>query len=56
MMTRAIALSKESGEAGEYPYGVPICRGDAVVAQSINRVKHDSNVTRHAQVVAISAA
>ena len=56
MMTRAITLSKESGEAGEYPYGVLICRGDAVVAQSINRVKYDSNLTRHAQVVAISAA
>ena len=35
---------------------VLICRGDAVVAESINRVKHDSDVTRHAEVVAISAA
>jgi len=56
MMMRAIALSKASGVAGEYPYGVLICRGDAVVAESINRVKHDSDVTRHAEVVAISAA
>jgi len=40
MMSRAIALSKESGAAGEYPYGVMICRGGTVVAQSINRVKH----------------
>jgi tRNA(adenine34) deaminase len=56
MMTRAIALSKESGKAGEYPYGVLICRGDTVVAESINRVKHDVDVTRHAEVVAISAA
>jgi tRNA(adenine34) deaminase len=56
MMTRAIALSKESGKAGEYPYGVLICRGDTVVAESINRVKHDFDVTRHAEVVAISAA
>jgi len=56
MMMRAIALSKESGVAGEYPYGVLICSGEAVVAESINRVKHDSDVTRHAEVVAISAA
>jgi tRNA(adenine34) deaminase len=56
LMTRAIALSKESGVAGEYPYGVLICRGDEVVAESINRVKHDSDVTRHAEVVVISAA
>ena len=56
MMTRAIALSKESGKAGEYPYGVLICRGDTVVAESINRTKRDFDVTRHAEVVAISAA
>ncbi len=56
MMMRAIALSKQSGKAGEYPYGVLICRGDEVVAESINRVKHESDVTRHAEVVAISAA
>src|SRR5580704_13932870 len=56
LMTRAIALSKESGVAGEYPYGVLICRAGKVVVESINRVKHDSDVTRHAEVVAISAA
>ena len=56
MMLRAIALSTKSGEAGEYPYGVVICRGGVVVAESINRVKHDGDVTRHAEIVAISAA
>jgi tRNA(adenine34) deaminase len=56
MMMRAIALSKESGAAGEYPYGVLICRAGKVVVESTNRVKHDSDVTRHAEVVAISAA
>lgn len=56
MMMRAIALSTESGRAGEYPYGVLICRGDTVVAESTNRVRNDFDVTRHAEVVAISAA
>lgn len=56
MMARAIALSKDSGKAGEYPYGVLICRGDTVVAESINCVRQESDVTRHAEVVAISAA
>jgi tRNA(adenine34) deaminase len=56
MMRRAIALSIKSGEAGEYPYGVLICRGEEVVAESTNRVKHDGDVTRHAEIVAISAA
>jgi tRNA(adenine34) deaminase len=56
MMTRCIALSKESGKAGEYPYGAVVCRDGVVVAQSINRVTHDGDVTRHAEVVAISLA
>jgi tRNA(adenine34) deaminase len=56
MMRRAIALAVRSGQAGEYPYGVVICRDGKVVAESINRVAHDHDVTRHAEVVAISEA
>ena len=56
MMTRCIALSKESGKAGEYPYAAVVCRDGVIVAQSINRVTHDGDVTRHAEVVAISLA
>jgi tRNA(adenine34) deaminase len=56
MMARAIALSRASGEAGEYPYGAVICRDGRVVAESINRVTAAGDVTRHAEVVAISEA
>jgi len=56
MMTHCIALSKESGKAGEYPYGAVVCRDGVIVAKSINRVAHDRDVTRHAEVVAISLA
>ena len=56
MMERAIALAVRSGEEGEYPYGVVICRDGQVVAESINRVAHERDVTRHAEVVAISDA
>jgi tRNA(adenine34) deaminase len=56
MMARCIALSRASGEAGEYPYGAIISRGDQIVASSINRVRQDGDITRHAEVVAISAA
>lgn len=56
MMQRCIALSVRSGEAGEYPYGVVICRDGDVIAESINRVAHEHDVTRHAEVVAISQA
>src|SRR3954471_1657195 len=56
MMRRAIALAVRSGGAGEYPYGVVICREGAAIAESINRVAHEHDVTRHAEVVAISEA
>ena len=56
MMTHAIGLSKRSGQAGEYPYAAVVCRDGAIVAESINRVVHDCDVTRHAEVVTISLA
>lgn len=56
MMERCIALSRKSGQAGEYPYGAVITRGDEVVAESINRVQRDGDVTRHAEVATISEA
>jgi tRNA(adenine34) deaminase len=56
MMTHCIALSKQSGKAGEYPYAAVVCRDGAIVAESINRVVHDGDVTRHAEVAAISLA
>jgi len=56
MMTHAIGLSKQSGKAGEYPYAAVVCRDGAIVAESINRVTHDGDVTRHAEVVTISLA
>jgi tRNA(adenine34) deaminase len=55
-MRRCIALSVEAGEAGEYPYGVVIVRNGRVLTEAINRVAHEKDVTRHAEVVAISAA
>jgi tRNA(adenine34) deaminase len=56
MMTRCIALSREAGAKGEYPYGAVISRGEKVVAASINRVMRDGDVTRHAELVTISVA
>ena len=56
MMQRCIALSVKGGKEGEYPYGVVICREGQPVTESTNRVAHERDVTRHAEVVAISAA
>ncbi|HEV7409113.1 MAG TPA: nucleoside deaminase [Bradyrhizobium sp.] len=56
MMGRCIGLSKASGKAGEYPYAAVVCRDGTIVAQSINMVTHDGDVTRHSELVAISQA
>ena len=56
MMRRAIELAVRSGREGECPYGVVIARDGDVVAESINCVAHARDVTRHAEVVAISKA
>src|SRR5262249_13488737 len=56
MMTRCINLSKASGESGEYPYAAVICRDGKIVAESMNQVRHEHDVTRHAEIVAISRA
>ena len=56
MMARCIDLSVRSGKEGEYPYGAVIRRADKVFVESINRVAHEHDVTRHAEVVAISQA
>ena len=56
MMSRCIALATASGKAGEYPYAAVICRDGVIVAESMNRVTRDSDVTRHAEVAAISLA
>jgi tRNA(adenine34) deaminase len=56
MMRRCLALSKSSGEVGEYPYAAVIGRNDEFVCESINRVTRDRDVTRHAEVAALSEA
>ena len=56
MMRRCLALSKSSGESGEYPYAAVISRNGKFVCESINRVTRDRDVTRHAEVVALSEA
>jgi tRNA(adenine34) deaminase len=56
MMLHCIGLSKTSGKSGEYPYAAVICRDGVIVAEALNRVTRDRDVTRHAEAVAISQA
>jgi|KBSMisStandDraft_5_1062788.scaffolds.fasta_scaffold171937_2 tRNA(adenine34) deaminase len=56
MMQRCIELSKTAAAAGEIPFACLITRGGEVVAEAINRVVRDKDVTRHAELVAITQA
>lgn len=56
MMERCLALAMRAADAGEYPYAAVICRDGKVVCESISSVKHDHDVTHHAELLAISEA
>jgi tRNA(adenine34) deaminase len=56
MMERCLALAIHSVDLGEYPYAAVICRNGEVVCESINLVRHDRDVTHHAEMVAMSEA
>jgi tRNA(adenine34) deaminase len=56
MMRRSICLATEAAEHGEYPYGAVITHKGAIVAEATNRIVRDRDVTRHAEMVAISEA
>jgi len=56
MMARCIRLAKESAGRGELPYAALVCKGSDVIAESSNHVMQDSDVTRHAELVALAEA
>jgi tRNA(adenine34) deaminase len=56
MMRRCIELSATAPERGDLPIACLICDGEYVVAESTNQVRQDGDVTRHAELIAISSA
>jgi tRNA(adenine34) deaminase len=56
MMERCIALAMRGVDFGEYPYAAVITRDGVVVCESTNTVRHDRDVTHHAEMVAMSKA
>jgi len=56
MMERCVELSKAASAYGEFPFASLVCRGEAVVAETINHVDRDTDVTRHAELMAVSEA
>jgi tRNA(adenine34) deaminase len=53
-MSRCIELSRIAVSEGEYPFGTVIALDGRVVAEAVNRNIRDSDVTRHAEVIALS--
>jgi len=56
MMARCIELSRIAAREGELPFACVICRDGKVVVEATNQVSRDGDVTRHAELVAISTA
>jgi len=56
MMRRCIELSDIAGKQGEFPFASVIARNGTIIAEAINGVIRDGDVTRHAELVAVSRA
>ena len=56
MMERCVRLSANATQSGELPFASLICRGNELVVETTNRVARDGDVTRHAELIAISEA
>lgn len=56
MMVRCIELSRIAVKKGEYPFGTVIARDGEIVAEAINRTVRQSDVSRHAEVIALAQA
>jgi tRNA(adenine34) deaminase len=57
MMRRCIELSRSATAQGEFPFAALICSMDGtIVAEATNRVVRDQDVTRHAELLAVSEA
>ena len=55
-MRRCVELSAEAVRANELPFSCVICRDGEIVVETTNRVVRDADVTRHAEIIAISEA
>jgi tRNA(adenine34) deaminase len=54
MMQRCIELSGIAGREGEFPFASVIARNGKIIAEATNRVVRDRDVTRHAELLAIT--
>ena len=56
MMERCIRLSATAAQDGEFPFASLISRGDEIIVEITNQVAKSADVTRHAELKAVSEA
>ena len=56
MMRRCVSLAQSAGSRREYPFAAVIGRRGEFICESLNMVRNERDVTRHAEMVAISSA
>lgn len=56
IMGRCIELAKTAVSHGEFPYASVIAKDGEIIAEATNRVRRDKDVTRHAELLALSEA
>jgi tRNA(adenine34) deaminase len=56
LMRRCIGLAKSSRSDGEYPFAAVVGRHGEFICEASNMVRRSGDVTRHAEMVALSAA
>ena len=56
IMRHCIACAREGVAAGEFPFACVIARDDEIICVGSNRTRRDGDVTRHAEMVAMSEA
>jgi tRNA(adenine34) deaminase len=55
-MRRCVALARSAGSREVYPFAAVIGRRGEFVSESLNMVRNEGDVTRHAEMLAISSA
>jgi tRNA(adenine34) deaminase len=56
LMRRCIALARSGRSDGEYPFAAVVGRHGEFICEAFNMVRRQGDVTRHAEMVALSAA
>jgi tRNA(adenine34) deaminase len=56
MMRRCVALAQSAASKREYPFAAVVGRRGEFICESLNMVRSERDVTRHAEIVAISLA